>query len=252
MAAYTFGTVAVYDPITDLVVENATGGHLVATVGGTAIPIYDLNDSPITQITSNRSGQSIPFKADVLSGLVQFGSVAVTVWANEVGALVANAASAAASAASALTAANAAAAAAAASQATVAALLAGGGTNLINYSQVNTLPGYPTSFPVDPASGVVLAATAQNVLGVKTFATAPAIPDGSYALAKIIGLVLALAGKVTLPTLTANMGFLLTIEESGGVYDPIPSNLPLGMRIAWVGVDDPTLSRSSDWRVRLP
>ena len=38
MAAYTFGTVAVYDPISDTVVENATGGKLVAVKDGPAYP----------------------------------------------------------------------------------------------------------------------------------------------------------------------------------------------------------------------
>lgn len=84
MADYTFNSEAVYDAATDLVVENATGGKLVAYFDGPALPIFDLNDNPITEITSNPSGQSIMFKANVYQGLIQFGSVAVAVVAKEV------------------------------------------------------------------------------------------------------------------------------------------------------------------------
>lgn len=84
-ADFTYGTYAVYDPITDTVDENATGGKFVLVKDGAAQPIYDLNGTPISQITSNASGQSIQFRADAPNGLIQFGTLAVTVFCNEVG-----------------------------------------------------------------------------------------------------------------------------------------------------------------------
>jgi hypothetical protein len=95
MTWYTYGTVPVYDPLTDVVTENATGGKFVSAKDGAAIPIYDLNHTPITTLTSNGSGMSLPFTVqDVLTGLVQFGEMVVTVWANEVGDLALEAAGA--------------------------------------------------------------------------------------------------------------------------------------------------------------
>lgn len=91
MAEFTFNSEPVYDPVTDKVKENATGGKLVAYFNGPALPIYDLNDNPITSITSNPSGQSIMFKADVFQGLVQFGDIAVAVTAVEVAQFAVNA-----------------------------------------------------------------------------------------------------------------------------------------------------------------
>lgn len=84
MAAYTFRSEALYDPLSDVVVENGSGGKLVAVLDGPALPIYDLNDNPISEITSGPSGQTLQFKADVYRGLIQFGSVAVYVTAEEV------------------------------------------------------------------------------------------------------------------------------------------------------------------------
>lgn len=84
MAAYTFRSEALYDPITDIVYENATGGKLVDVLDGPALPIFDLNDNPITEITSGPSGQTLQFKANVYRGLIQFGSAAVFVTAEEV------------------------------------------------------------------------------------------------------------------------------------------------------------------------
>lgn len=87
MADYTFGTVAVYDAApgaNDKVVTNAVGGKLVLVKDGPAQPITDLNGTPITEITSNSDGQSSQFRAQVRRGLIQFGDLVVTVWANEV------------------------------------------------------------------------------------------------------------------------------------------------------------------------
>ena len=53
MVWYNYGTVAVYDPVTDTVRENATGGKFVLVKDGPAQPIRDLNGSTISQITSN-------------------------------------------------------------------------------------------------------------------------------------------------------------------------------------------------------
>lgn len=84
MVWYTYGTVPVYDPTTDRVIENATGGKFRLVPDGADQPMRDLNATPITSITSNGSGQSSIFQAESLYGVVQFGTVAVTVWANEV------------------------------------------------------------------------------------------------------------------------------------------------------------------------
>jgi hypothetical protein len=85
MADFHFGTVAVYDPISDTVMENLVGGVLVQVKDGPPLTIYDLSDNQITQITSGPSGMSSQFGADVPTGLIQFGNVCVTVWANELG-----------------------------------------------------------------------------------------------------------------------------------------------------------------------
>lgn len=86
-ADYTYGTYAVYDPTTNTEVDNGTGGKFVLVVDGAAQPIYDLLGNPITEITSNALGQSSQFRANVPNGLIQFGTTAVTVFANEVGAM---------------------------------------------------------------------------------------------------------------------------------------------------------------------
>ncbi len=101
VADFTFGTYAVYDPIADVVLENAAGGHLVLVKGGTAQSIYDLDGSPITEIVANGSGQTQLFRADVGHGLLQFGDLVVTVWANEIAAYAIAAQTAVASAQSA-------------------------------------------------------------------------------------------------------------------------------------------------------
>jgi hypothetical protein len=84
-ADFTYGTYAVYDPTTNSEVDNGTGGKFVLVLNGPAQPIYDLNGTPIAEITSNALGQSSQFRADSPNGLIQFGSTAVTVFANEVG-----------------------------------------------------------------------------------------------------------------------------------------------------------------------
>lgn len=138
MAWYTYGTVAVFDPVTDTVQENAAGGQFVLVKDGPPLPIRDLNGNPIAEITSNGSGQSSQFMVeDRLTGLIQFGDLVVTVWANEAGELALSASGAAQSAADAQTAAQAAltqaqaAAAQAAAAAQTAAQATGGNTHTI-------------------------------------------------------------------------------------------------------------------------
>lgn len=58
----------------DAILENAVGGTFVDE-NGASIPIYDLNDNPITEITSNAFGQSSTFKADVPAGYIKFGEI---------------------------------------------------------------------------------------------------------------------------------------------------------------------------------
>lgn len=61
MPLYTYGTYALYDPITDKVVENAVGGKLVLQKDDPGLPLYDLNGNPLgtTVISSNASGQTM-------------------------------------------------------------------------------------------------------------------------------------------------------------------------------------------------
>lgn len=85
---YTFGPVPVYDSrpgAADTIVQNGTGGKLVLVKDGAALPIRDLNGTPIDQITSNADGQSVMFLAQTLYGLVQFGDIVNPAWAVEVG-----------------------------------------------------------------------------------------------------------------------------------------------------------------------
>lgn len=140
MVWYTYGTTVVVDPVSNDIVENATGGKFRLTIGGADQPMRDVNGTTITSITSNQWGQSSIFQAESLYGVVQFGAVAVTVWANEVAdklvqvdTAVASAAAAAASAASAVTTANAAQTAATALSSAPAILPAGGSSGDVLY-----------------------------------------------------------------------------------------------------------------------
>jgi hypothetical protein len=60
VAEYTYGTYAVYDPTTNSEVDNGTGGKFVLVFNGPAQPIYDLNGTPIAEITSNSLGPVEP------------------------------------------------------------------------------------------------------------------------------------------------------------------------------------------------
>lgn len=84
----------------------------------------------------------------------------------------------------------------------------GGGTSLTNYSQVTSLTGYPTVIAAGSTqaaartaiaaaddAAVVKLTGAQTVAGVKTFSSAPVVPDASFAIAKTSGLQTALDGK---------------------------------------------------------
>jgi hypothetical protein len=103
VATYRFSGQAVV--ANDDILENATGGTFVDEAGAT-IPIYDLNDSPISTITSNAFGQSSSFKADVPMGYIKFGSVLNRVFADEIAQFAVNAQAAIATANDALTQAN--------------------------------------------------------------------------------------------------------------------------------------------------
>jgi hypothetical protein len=105
MATYRFSGQAVV--ANDDILEGATGGTFVDAVGAN-IPIFDLNDNPITEITSNAFGQSSNFKANVPMGYIKFGSVLNRVFADEIAQMALDAQGATATANAALATANAA------------------------------------------------------------------------------------------------------------------------------------------------
>lgn len=103
MANYTYASLPVYNPVTDQVVENATGGKFVAVKDGAALPIFDFNGTPLASLSSNASGMSTAFTADQYQGFIQFGSLAVPVVAQEVATFAVNAQEAIANAQAAVT-----------------------------------------------------------------------------------------------------------------------------------------------------
>lgn len=73
MAAYTFAPAVVLVEATGDLDAGATG-VLRTAAGGDIVPIYDLNDSPIAVVTVGVKGAHQSFKADVPSGILDFGS----------------------------------------------------------------------------------------------------------------------------------------------------------------------------------
>ena len=74
MAAYTFGPAPVLVEATGEFAIGATG-VLRESAGGAEIPIFDLNDSPLSSILVGPKGAHQAFKSDVASGVLDFGSV---------------------------------------------------------------------------------------------------------------------------------------------------------------------------------
>lgn len=74
MAAYTFSPAVVLIEGTSTPAINAVG-VLRPTGGGTAVQVYDLNNSPIPSISVSSLGVHQAFKADIMDGVLDFGSV---------------------------------------------------------------------------------------------------------------------------------------------------------------------------------
>lgn len=87
MTYYTYSTTAVIDPTTQALALNATDGKFVTVPDAAGLPIYDLNLTPIAELTSNSLGQSNVFRVqDQRHGYAQFGTLLVHVWADEIAA----------------------------------------------------------------------------------------------------------------------------------------------------------------------
>lgn len=80
-----------------------------------------------------------------------------------------------------------------------------------------------------PLATTVTLGTAQTITGAKTFTAAPVVPDGSFTVAKVVGLEAALnnvssSGPVTYATAASDSAY--TIVKTGGVW-------PGGSATAW-------------------
>lgn len=74
MAAYTYPAAPVLVETTGEFAIGATG-VLLPSGGGSAVQVYDLNDSPISSIVVGPKGAHQAFKADISDGVLDFGSV---------------------------------------------------------------------------------------------------------------------------------------------------------------------------------
>lgn len=82
MPIYTFPAAPVHVESTGGFAIGSTG-VLRAYVGGEAVPMWDMNDSPITSVTVGQAGAYPDFKADIPDGVMDFGSVPITAISKE-------------------------------------------------------------------------------------------------------------------------------------------------------------------------
>lgn len=176
MPTYTYGPAPVLVEATGEFAIGATG-VLRPLNGGEPVPIYDLNDSPIATILVGPKGGHQAFKADIASGLLDFGSVLLPRSSKQVeeaivaqvdiatdALVVANAASATAASAAA-TAEEALGYAQGDAVTAVAAAPAVNPTGVWNFAQSPTVAGSPLrQEATDTESGVVTLATADEVI----------------------------------------------------------------------------------------
>jgi hypothetical protein len=115
-----------------LQVATSATGTFSATAGGSALPVYDLNGSPIANLVTNSVGYLAPFRVDDPNrhGWVQFGSIVQHVFSTTAFELAVDAADAKAAALAAQASASASATAASAAQAAAEAALADVGTTI--------------------------------------------------------------------------------------------------------------------------
>lgn len=172
MATYRYSGQAVV--ANDDILENATGGTFVDATGG-LIPIFDLNDNPITTITSNAFGQSSSFKANVPMGYIKFGSVLNRVFADEIAQFAVNAQAA-------IDTANTAAAQASAALQAVNDLIAtgGGGGGLPAGTTLEQIPNGSTRLAMTQAERDKLATVAANATALVIGTTATTAKAGNY------------------------------------------------------------------------
>lgn len=83
MAAYTFSPAVVLIEGTEEPAIGATGVFR-ATEGGDPVAIYDLNDSPLVTISVGSKGVHQAFKADIATGVLDFGSAQIVAIAVEI------------------------------------------------------------------------------------------------------------------------------------------------------------------------
>lgn len=77
-AEYVYENFVVYNAATGQIARNASG-YFLAAIGGDPQPMYDMNASPIAELTSNGDAVGAPFRADILRGYVKFGDIILPV-----------------------------------------------------------------------------------------------------------------------------------------------------------------------------
>jgi hypothetical protein len=125
-ADYVYDVATVYNADTGAIAKNASG-YFLAVLGGDPQPMYDINGSPIAEITSNGDGVSQRFRADVLQGYLKFGDIVLPIKSIDLYDLAANASGLAATATQAAGDAASAASSAQTALTQLQALIAGGG-----------------------------------------------------------------------------------------------------------------------------
>ena len=219
-ADYTFDVGIVFDDATLQPAQNASG-QLLNVAGGTAQQVYNLQGSPIPNLTSNQYGYITRFKAGVPFGVVTFGSVVqpvVSIEALESGPAAAAAATSAAQAAAAASSANTAAVSAqqmaqnAANQ--VAAYISGGGGGgggLPAGTDLDDIPNGSTRFALTQAQIDKLTNTPTTFLQLGT--TASTAKAGNYQPTPAqIGAVQSMSGPVRQWYRSAAQGFPQTAD----------------------------------------
>lgn len=77
-AEYEYEAFVVYNAATGAIAKNASG-YFLAQLGGDPASIYDMNASPIVELTSNSDAVGAPFRADVAHGYAKFGDIIIPV-----------------------------------------------------------------------------------------------------------------------------------------------------------------------------
>ena len=189
-ADWTYDPGIVFDDATLEPAPNATG-QLLNVAGGTAQQVYNLQGSPLPNLTTNQYGYLARFKAGVPFGVISFGSVlqpVVSVEALNSGPQAAAAATSAAQAAAAAASSNTAAVnaqqlaqnAAADVAAYIAAGGGGGGGGLPVGTTLEQIPNGVTRLAMTQAERDKLANVAPNATNLQIGTTATTAKAGNY------------------------------------------------------------------------